>query len=471
VVERILEAARLTGADAIHPGYGFLAENADFAQACLDAGLIFVGPQPHVIRTMGSKIEAKSRVSTAGVPIVPGYFGEDQSDATLIAKAEEVGYPLMIKASAGGGGKGMRIVREASALADAIGAARREALNAFSDDALMLERYVENPRHVEIQILGDEHGQLVHLFERECSIQRRHQKIIEETPSVALDDELRQKMGAAAVTVGQTIGYSNAGTVEFILAPSGEFFFLEVNTRLQVEHPVTECVTGLDLVREQLRVARGEHLGYTQEDVKAEGAAVECRVYAEDPARDFLPSTGHLFDWHVPALEGLRIDTGVETGVEVSIHYDPMLAKVITYGPTRLEATQKMVRALRGLSVFGVTTNRDFLLRILEHPAYLAGDFDTHFIDNHMSDDMAVAVSEEQLADAARVLCLVTFLRRRQSWQASRLPRVPAGFRNNFVQHATTQFKHGDQVVEVAYRAEAEDRLWTRVGQREERVA
>ena len=319
-VDRILEAAKRTGADAIHPGFGFLAENADFAQAVEDAGLVFVGPSPDAIRAMGSKQRAKKIAQDAGVPVIPGYDGADQDPAVLAAEAKKVGFPVLVKASAGGGGKGMRVVRDEGGLVAAIEGAKREAKSSFGDDTLLIEKYVERPRHVEIQILGDQHGELVHLFERECSIQRRHQKIIEEAPSPVVDPGMRAQMGEAAVKLAKAIGYHNAGTVEMIVAPDGAFYFLEVNTRLQVEHPVTEAITDVDLVELQIRVARGEELPLDQEMVThmASGHALECRIYAEDPSQDFLPQSGRILEWDVPSRDWLRVDAGVESGSEVS---------------------------------------------------------------------------------------------------------------------------------------------------------
>ena len=469
-VPRLLEAAALTGADAIHPGYGFLAENADFAQACADAGLTFIGPSPDAIRAMGSKIEAKRRVSKAGVPTVPGYNGDDQSPEVLLGRAREVGFPLLLKASAGGGGKGMRIVNSVEELTEAIPAARREAESAFGDGALMLERYIQDPRHIEIQILGDHHGNLVHLFERECSIQRRHQKIIEETPSLALTPELRAAMGDAAIQVGRAIGYTNAGTVEFIMSPDGAYYFLEVNTRLQVEHPITEQITGLDLVREQLRVAAGEPLGYDQRALQSNGAALECRLYAEDPATGFLPSTGRLTDWHIPEQEGLRVDSGVTTGSEVSVHYDPMLAKLITWAPTRDEATARMVRALRTMSIQGVQTNRRLLIATLTHPEYIAGRLTTHFIDDHLQGALTPASpTEREGRQAALAATLAGYAERRLAHPD--LPTVRPGFRNNPVQDQRERWRVGDDEVEVRYRALSSDRLEVRWSDAEEATA
>jgi geranyl-CoA carboxylase alpha subunit len=385
----LIEAARRTGADAIHPGYGFLAENADFASACLEAGLIFIGPTPDTIRRMGSKREAKLLMQAADVPTVPGYQGEDQSDERLIEAADKIGYPVMVKAAAGGGGKGMRVVSRAEALPDALAAARREALSAFGDDTLILERVISPARHVEFQIFGDQHGNIIHLGERECTIQRRHQKIIEETPSTALTPELRERMGQAAVTVGRQIDYTNAGTVEFILDESGNFYFLEVNTRLQVEHPITEYVTGLDLVRWQIEIAEGQPLPLTQEQLHFSGHAIECRVYAEDPANNFLPATGDILLWREPAGDGVRVDAGVSTGSAVSIYYDPMIAKIITSGADRAEALRRMDHALSHTSLMGVRNNIAFLRRVLFHPEHLAGRLNTGFIDQHLAETPA----------------------------------------------------------------------------------
>ncbi|MBJ70906.1 MAG: 3-methylcrotonyl-CoA carboxylase [Sandaracinus sp.] len=441
VVERILEAAERTGADAIHPGYGFLAENADFAQAVADAGRVFIGPTPDAIRAMGSKKEAKALVAKAGVPVVPGYDGADQDPAVLAAKAKEIGFPVLLKASAGGGGKGMKRVDEAGQLEAAIESAKREAMSSFGDDVLLVEKYVERPRHVEIQIFGDAHGNVVHLFERECSIQRRHQKVLEESPSPALDEALRAKMGEAAVEAGKAIGYRNAGTVEFILGQDGSFYFLEVNTRLQVEHPVTEGVTGLDLVREQLRVAEGHPLSFTQGSLEMRGAALEARVYAEDPAGGFLPQSGPVIDWHLPELEGVRVDAGVESGSEVGIHYDPMLAKIITVGADRVEATRRMRRALRALSVQGLTTNRAFLLKVLEHPAYLEGAIHTHFIEEH-AEALETGLSPQAIAHAAVAATLAEHERRRAG--EPHPPHVPTGFRNNPRSWEWVEYQHAD---------------------------
>ena len=370
----VLDAARTTGADAIHPGYGFLSENAAFARAVIDAGIRWVGPSPDVIESMGDKIAAKRIAAEAGVPTLPS--SPDPS------AADGIGYPLLVKASAGGGGKGMRIVESAADLDDAVQSAQREALSGFGDDTVFLERYVAASRHVEIQVLGDAHGNVVHLGERECSIQRRHQKIIEESPSPVVDAEMRSAMGEAALSLAHHMGYESAGTVEFLVDDATrEFFFLEVNTRLQVEHPVTEAVTGIDLVREQLRVAAGDELGYGQDGITWTGSAIEVRLYAEDPDNGFLPATGTLSAYRPAADPEVRWDSGVEQGSVVGVDFDPMLAKVIAHGPTRTEAAGRLALALERLHLGGVITNRDFLVATLRNPSFLAGDTTTDFID------------------------------------------------------------------------------------------
>lgn len=469
-IDKIIDAASLTGSDAIHPGYGFLAENAAFADACGEAGLIFIGPTADAIRAMGSKQRAKALVQEAGVPVIPGYDGADQDPEVLARKAIEIGFPVLLKASAGGGGKGMKLVREKDALADAIASAAREGRNAFGDGTLLVEKYIDDPRHVEIQILGDSFGSLIHLNERECSIQRRHQKIIEEAPSLALDTALRNQMGEAAVRCGKAIGYQNAGTVEFILAPDRSFYFLEVNTRLQVEHPVTECLTGLDLVEEQIRVARGEALRTAQEAVRFEGAAIEVRLYAEDPEAGFLPQSGKLIDWYLPPAEGLRVDGGVETGSEVGIHYDPMLAKIITSGQSRALALQRMRYALGSLSVQGLTTNREFLLRVLDHPAFIAGEIDTHFIERHFGDGLSSAVSEADRERAAISAALAEQAQRNR--ERTLVPHVPSGWRNNYHTPQWVEYAVDERDIRVEYRHLGNDHftVWVGEGERAVRV-
>ena len=383
-IPAILDVARRTQADAVHPGYGFLAENAAFAAACVDAGLIFVGPPARAIEQMGSKLGARDLMERAGVPVVPGARPADQTEAGVKAAALAVGVPLLVKASAGGGGKGMRTVRDVSELDDAIGAARREALKAFGDGTLYVERLVERPRHVEFQVIADSHGNAVHLFERECSVQRRHQKVIEETPSPALTPQLRARMGEAAVAAARAVGYENAGTIEFLLEGDGEdarFYFLEMNTRLQVEHPITEEVVGVDLVRAQLAVAGGEPLPWTQAELSQRGHAIECRVYAEDPRQQFLPQAGKLLLYREPYGPGIRVDGGVQQGDDVSVHYDPLLAKLVTRGESRDAAIDRAIAALKQFAILGLRSNVAFLIRVLQHPRFRAGDIDTGFLD------------------------------------------------------------------------------------------
>lgn len=393
---RILAAARETRAAAIHPGYGFLSENADFASACAAAGVVFVGPPASAIQQMGSKSAARRLMSAAGVPVLPGYDDEDQQDATLGAAAERVGYPLLIKPTAGGGGKGMRIVRSASEFAEALAGARREAAKAFGDPRVLLERFVEQGRHVEIQVFADATGQAIHLFERDCSLQRRHQKVIEEAPAPGLDEATRSRMGAAAVAAARAVGYRGAGTVEF-LYDGREFYFLEMNTRLQVEHPVTEAITGLDLVEWQLRVASGEPLPLAQEQVTRRGHAVEARLYAEDPERGFLPSTGVLSRLELPlALPDVRVDAGVETGDEVSVHYDPMIAKIIAWGPDRATALARLRSALESTEVEGVRTNARFLWDVLGAEPVQQGRVSTRLLEQSLQPVVGVQTAEEE---------------------------------------------------------------------------
>jgi propionyl-CoA carboxylase alpha chain len=457
-IEKIVDAARRVGADAVHPGYGFLAENADFAQACADAGLVFIGPTPDAIRRMGSKIEAKKIMAAAGVPVIPGFSADGLSDRQIAARADEVGYPILIKASAGGGGKGMRSVHEPAKLAAALEGARREAKHAFGDDTLLIERYFGSARHIEIQILGDAHGNLIHCFERECSIQRRYQKIIEEAPSPAVDDQVRGRMGAAAVAAGRAIGYQNAGTVEFVVDADGKFYFLEVNTRLQVEHPVTEEITGLDLVRLQILIAQGAPLPLRQEDLAIRGHAIECRIYAEDPRNDFLPSTGTLACWETPELLGIRYESGVETGSEVTIYYDPMLAKVIAHAPTRVEAAHRLARALGAMRVHGVHTNLQLLIDVLRHPAFIAGQLDTHFIGTHVILDGQRRPEAEQ-ADRLHAIAAVLWLQEGRRAHAPVLRGLPSGWRNNPTQLQQVTFVSGDATIGVGYRVHGREHI------------
>jgi acetyl-CoA/propionyl-CoA carboxylase, biotin carboxylase, biotin carboxyl carrier protein len=403
-----VRAAASVGAEAVHPGYGFLAENAGFARACADAGLVFIGPPADAIELMGDKIRAKEAVRAAGVPVVPGSTGSALTDGELAAAAREIGLPVLLKPSAGGGGKGMRLVRDAALLAEEIAAARREALGSFGDDTLLVERWIDRPRHIEIQVLADAHGNVVHLGERECSLQRRHQKVIEEAPSVLLDPATRAAMGEAAVQAARTCGYTGAGTVEFIVpgADPGAYFFMEMNTRLQVEHPVTELVTGLDLVAWQLRVACGEPLGFAQEDIALTGHAIEARICAEtaragDGRVDFLPSAGTVLELRDPAGPGVRVDSGLAAGTRVGTSYDPMLAKVIAYGPDRATALRRLRAALGETVVLGLDTNTGFLRRLLAHPAVVAGELDTGLIDRDAAGLLLPGVPEEVYEVAA----------------------------------------------------------------------
>ncbi len=381
--DALIRAALASQADAIHPGYGFLSENASFATAAKSANLIFIGPSADSIRAMGDKAEAKRRMKMAGVPTIPGWEGlEAEEDFARAAK--EIGYPVLVKAAAGGGGKGMRIVEDEADLAEAVQGSRREALHAFGDERLLIEKYIPSAHHIEFQVFGDKHGHLVHLFERECSVQRRHQKIIEETPSPLLTPELRAQMGAAAVRAAQAVGYYNAGTVEFIFNPAdATFYFLEMNTRLQVEHPITELTTGLDLVRWQIRIAAGERFAYSQEQLSQRGHAIECRIYAEDPANGFLPSTGKLLQFIEPRGPGIRVDSGFRAGDTVTHFYDPLLAKLIVHAENREAAIQKMQSALREFIVHGVVTNIDFMQDVLAHPDFAHGKVSTRWVENY----------------------------------------------------------------------------------------
>ncbi len=381
VQDKIIDAAKRTGANAIHPGYGFLSENASFSERCKNEGIIFIGPSAQAIVAMGSKIGAKELMKKAGVPVVPGYNGDDQSDERLKKEAQQIGFPILIKASAGGGGKGMRIVNSADELLPSVDAARREAQKSFGDGTLLLEKYFPSAKHIEFQIFGDEHGNALHLFERECSLQRRYQKVIEESPSPSLTAELRAKMGEAAVAAAKSIGYTNAGTVEFLLDKSGNFYFLEVNTRLQVEHPVTELTTGLDLVKLQIEVAQGLPLQIQPANLVQKGHAIECRICAEDPENNFFPSTGEILHWNEAGLEGLRYDSGVKSGSVVDVHYDSMLAKVISYAENREGAIRRMLYALDRMSILGITSNKDFLKELLLHKEFVDGSFDTKLIE------------------------------------------------------------------------------------------
>ena len=442
VIDKILAAAKETNTGAIHPGYGFLSENAEFAKACKQQGLVFIGPEPDAIDLMGNKAKSKRRMIKAGVPCIPGYQGKNQGDKTLITESKKIGFPIMVKAAAGGGGRGMRFVDDPKRLPDAIKDARSEAANAFGSDVLILEKAIQQPRHVEIQIFADKYGNTIHLGERDCSVQRRHQKVLEEAPCPIMTPKLREKMGAAAVKAAKDIGYVGAGTVEFMLESSGEFYFLEMNTRLQVEHPVTEMITGLDLVALQIKVARGESLGLTQDDIKLTGYAIEARLYAEDPAQDFLPATGPINLWEPANTDGIRIDSGIETGGEVSPFYDPMIAKIIAYGPTREEARLKLITALKDTALFGVKTNKAFLIDALAHPVFKAGEATTSFINEHFPPS---SLMEAELSHTDAITGAITqYLLSRDDSLRQALP-VPAQLLNwSSATKIGTPYQYGD---------------------------
>ena len=387
-IPKIIKVAQDVGADAIHPGYGFLAENPDFAKSCNDKKMKFIGPSPKVISLMGDKIAAKKIMEKAGVPVIPGYHGVKQDNSSLVEEGKKIGFPLLVKAAAGGGGKGMRIVHSEEVLKDSIESAKRESKSAFGNDTVFLEKYIDKPRHIEFQILADEHGNIIHLFERECSIQRRHQKIIEETPSPVMTSDLREKMGKAAIKAAEAVGYSNAGTVEFIVDGDLKFYFMEMNTRLQVEHPITEMTTGVDLAKWQLRIASGMKLTLKQKDLIQRGHAIECRIYAENPSNGFLPSIGTLTKVESPTGPNVRNDTGIYTGMKITPYYDPMLAKLVVSSENREECINKMIWALSRYVVLGVTTNISFLKKVLSHDEFKKGNITTHFIDNHFKDWM-----------------------------------------------------------------------------------
>jgi len=385
-IDKIIQVAKESGADAIHPGYGFLAENPDFSARCEKEGIIFIGPNSRALRLVGDKVASRRTMTQAKIPIIPGMMSSGKEVNGFKEEAERIGYPVMIKASAGGGGKGMRIVLSPKELEKGIEAGMREAKSAFGDESVYLEKYIEEPRHVEFQVLADNYGNVVHLCERECSIQRRHQKIVEETPSCALDEKLRTRMGEIAKQVIKVSGYNNAGTVEFLLDKDKNYYFLEVNARLQVEHPITELVTGVDLVKQQIKIASGEKLSLTQNEIKQRGHAIECRIYAEDPENNFFPSSGKILFMKEPSGPGIRHDCGIYSGFEVSVFYDPILSKVITWGETREDARKRMILALSNYTVLGIKTSIDFLASVMDHPEFVAGNTQTNFIDKNMSD-------------------------------------------------------------------------------------
>ena len=448
-VAKVLAAAKRSGADAIHPGYGFLSENQSFAQAVIDAGVKWLGPSPEVIGLMGDKLSAKRLMDEAGVPTLPGVEISDATD--IVAAAADIGYPVLVKASAGGGGRGMRVVEAEADLLSAVESAKREAGTSFGDDTVFLEKWLATSRHIEIQILGDNHGNLVHCYERECSIQRRHQKIIEEAPSPAVDDALRSRMGDAAIAAARKLGYASAGTVEFLLGDNDDFYFLEVNARLQVEHPVTEEIIGKDLVREQIRVAEGETLSFTQEEISINGHAIEARLYAENPAKGFLPSPGPILVWKPATAGGARFDSGVEAGSEISTQFDPMIAKVIVHAPTRREAAGRLARALETTAIAGLNTNRDFLVTTLRTPEYLAGDTTTDFIER-VKPALQRPLERSECVQTAIAVAMEAQAARRAS--AKVLKTLPSGWRNSTMPMQSVTYLIGKDEITLAYQSQ-----------------
>ncbi|MCF8373454.1 MAG: acetyl-CoA carboxylase biotin carboxylase subunit [Bacteroidales bacterium] len=410
VIDKIIDAAKKSGAQAIHPGYGFLSENAAFSQRCKDEGIIFIGPSPEVISVMGDKISARQRMMASGVPVVPGTKDNITSDEMALEVVMKVGLPVMVKASAGGGGKGMRLVKKEADIVQAVKAAKSEAMASFGDDAVYVEKYIESPHHIEFQVLGDSHGNVIHLCERECSVQRRHQKVVEESPSPLMTPELRKEMGEKAVAAAAAVNYTGAGTIEFLVDNDHNFYFLEMNTRLQVEHPITERVVGIDLVKEQIRIARGEKLNHKQEDIVQSGHAIECRIYAEDPSNNFMPSPGLIKHITEPLGLGVRTDGYVYEGYEIPIYYDPMISKLIVHGNTREEAIKRMKRALYEYKITGVKTSIKFLERIMEADDFVNGKYDTHFIENNEEFLMEMDTCDETCEDIALITALVDYL-------------------------------------------------------------
>ena len=427
-IDNILRAARQSGADAIHPGYGFLSENADFSARCNDAGVIFIGPSPYAISTMGDKITARKTMMAAGVPVVPGTEGEIDSEEEALRTIEEIGLPVMIKASAGGGGKGMRLVKNDKEVKSALRAARSEARSAFGDDAVFIEKYIESPHHIEYQILADAHGNVIHLFERECSVQRRHQKIIEETPSPILTPERREQMGEAAIAAAKAVDYRGAGTIEFIVDKDLNYYFLEMNTRLQVEHPITERVVGVDLVKEQIHIANGEPLKLKQSELKQQGHAIECRVYAEDPDNNFMPAPGKVTHIDIPYGVGVRVDGSIYEGFEIPLYYDPLIAKLIVWGKDRTEALERTQRALKEFKITGVKNNLKFLERIIQADGFVQGDYTTHFIDENKDFLMRNDPCDQNCEDIVIVTALMEYLQKLE--KAS--PKEMTALKNNW---------------------------------------
>lgn len=445
--EKIIDLAKAHNINAIHPGYGFLSENADFAKKCADNNIIFIGPHAKAIEAMGSKAAAKKLMQQHQVPTIRGYQEEDQTIKTLKEEALKIGFPVLLKATAGGGGKGMRIVKNETEIETAIEAAKREAQNAFGIDALIIEKYIENGRHIEFQIFGDQHGNIIHILERECTIQRRYQKVIEESPSPVLTDAKRDEMGAAAVKAAQALNYDNAGTVEFIYdEQTGEFYFLEVNTRLQVEHPITEAITGLDLVQLQIESAQGLPLSIKQADIKGNGYAIEVRLYAEDANNNFLPGSGKVLQFKTPKVEGLRVETGIESGSEISIYYDPMIAKLIIWDNNRLTALRKMAYVLKHLVCLGITTNQQFLLSLVQHPNIIKGAYGTNFIKENLLELI------QTKANKKHPIAATVFQWYKREQNRSILKNIPSGWRNNFYDYQKDEYLIEEEEVTVRYR-------------------
>jgi acetyl-CoA carboxylase biotin carboxylase subunit len=424
-IDKILEIAKKSNADAIHPGYGFLSENAEFARRCNAEGIIFIGPSPEVIVQMGDKIQAREAMTTAGIPVVPGTDGEIETEEEVLAVIEEIGLPVMIKASAGGGGKGMRLVKSKTEVVSAVRAARSEAKTAFGNDAVYIEKYINSPHHIEFQILADQHGHTVHLFERECSIQRRHQKMIEETPSPLMTDELREKMGRSAVKAAKAVNYYGAGTIEFLVDNNLNYYFLEMNTRLQVEHPITERVTGIDLVKQQIFVAEGKELDFNQEDLYQRGHSIECRIYAEDPDNNFMPSAGKVYKICSPLGLGVRTDGYVYEGYEIPIYYDPLISKLIVWGKTRDEAIARMRRALHEYKITGVKTSIKMLERVMNNSNFIEGNYDTHFIEKN-EEQLFTSGRIEDISDMVIIAAFIDYLDKIGSTEANNKEFVPA---------------------------------------------
>ncbi|MEX2590701.1 MAG: acetyl-CoA carboxylase biotin carboxylase subunit, partial [Chitinophagales bacterium] len=446
--KKLIEIAQKFNCDAIHPGYGFLSENAGFAKACKKAKIIFIGPQADVIDEMGDKKKARLIAQKANVPVVPGYDGKEQDAKKLKSEAKKIGFPVLLKASAGGGGKGMRIVHEEKNLEKELAAAKSEAKNAFGDDKILLEKYFEKVRHIEVQILGDQHKNIIHLNERDCSVQRRYQKIIEESPSPALDEKSRNAICNASLKLAKQLNYQNAGTVEFIFDEKGGFYFLEVNTRLQVEHPVTEAITGLDLVEWQIRIAEGQKLELKQSDIGLIGHALECRIYAENPYKDFAPATGKILAFEFPEMEGLRLDNGVRAGNKIDVFYDPMIAKVVTHGKDRTEAIRKMHYALANAQIVGPENNQYFLQKIMQHKAFVAGDIYTHFLQDNKE---LFAPAENQLLQNLGLLSAAAYRWNYRKVRRTKFSGVKSGWRNVKYSLQKEAFKLNEKEVEIAY--------------------